>query len=263
MPIKSAIRQLMQKSLGSVGIEAIPHWQLPGFAAEYVRAEALRTVLESRRIDCVFDVGAYNGHFGRFLRGPVRYSGLILSFEPQPDSFVQLQQCAAGDAKWQVFNLALGAAPGRQEMNLMEKPWFSSLLPPSDATPANMAARNAVKETAIVEVATLDAMFPKLVAQHGFQRPFLKMDTQGFDLEVFKGGAGSVARFLAMQSEVAVIPIYRGAPPWRDALAVYEKAGFEISALFDVSRSEDTRVVEFDAILVRADKPGQDRPAAA
>lgn len=261
MSIKSSLRQLVQKSLGSVGAEAIPHWQLSQFANDHVRAELMRNLLESRNIDCVFDVGAFDGHFGRFLRGPVRYTGLIMSFEPQPDSYAQLQESASADDKWHVFNLALGSAPGRQEMNLMEKPWFSSLLAPSDATPANMAARNSVKETVSVEVSTLDAMFPKLAAQHGFQRPFLKMDTQGFDLEVFKGGANSIERFLAMQSEVAVIPIYQGAPSWRDALAVYEQAGFEVSALFDVSRSEDLRVVEFDAILARAQRPAQDPSA--
>jgi FkbM family methyltransferase len=261
MSIKSSIRQLVQKSLGSVGTEAIPHWQLSQFAADHVRAELMRNLLESRRIDCVFDVGAFDGHFGRFLRGPVRFEGLILSFEPQPDSYAQLSESAAADDKWHVFNLALGSVPGRQEMNLMEKPWFSSLLEPSEATPENMAARNSVKETATVEVATLDAMFPRLAAQYGFQRPFLKMDTQGFDLEVFKGGAGSIERFLGMQSEVAVIPIYRGAPSWRDALAVYEQAGFEVSALFEVSRTEDLRVVEFDAILARGQRAPQDRSA--
>ena len=58
----------------------------------------------------------------------------------------------------------------------------------------------------------------------------------------------------AMQSEVAVMPIYDGMPMMAEALAAYAAAGFEITALYPVSRQSRTgRVVEFDCVLVRAD----------
>ena len=55
-----------------------------------------------------------------------------------------------------------------------------------------------------------------------------------------------------MQSEVAVMPIYDGMPMMEEALAAYAAAGFEITALYPVSRQSRTgRVVEFDCVLVR------------
>ena len=56
-----------------------------------------------------------------------------------------------------------------------------------------------------------------------------------------------------MQSELALMEIYKGMPRMRKALATYEKAGFEIAALYPVSRQTRTaRVLEYDCVMVRA-----------
>ena len=39
-----------------------------------------------------------------------------------------------------------------------------------------------------MEIRTLDEAFPELKARLGFHRPYLKLDTQGFDLQVLQGG---------------------------------------------------------------------------
>ena len=49
--------------------------------------------------------------------------------------------------------------------------------------------------------------FDELAATHGFKRPFLKMDTQGFDLEVLEGALPRIDRFLGLKSEVSMIQI--------------------------------------------------------
>jgi hypothetical protein len=46
--------------------------------------------------------------------------------------------------------------------------------------------------------------------------------------------------------------IYEGMPRLPDALAVYEKAGFDVAAMYPVSRQGKTgRVLEFDCVMVR------------
>ena len=73
-------------------------------------------------------------------------------------------------------------------------------------------------------------------ADGGRPRVFLKMDTQGFDLEVF-GGLGEWQQdVVGLQSEVALLLIYEGMPRMREALDVYEAAGYEISGLYPVTR---------------------------
>ena len=247
----SLLRRLIERPLRALGVEPIPVWNVSNHAHEYVHAEILRELFRQKAIDCVFDVGAFNGHFGRFLRQTVRFQGTILSFEPQPGPFGALEEAARQDSHWHTFAFALGEQRGEFEMNVMNKLWFSSFLAPSAATPENMASRNTTVSTIRARVETLADHFDALEAEHGFKRPFLKMDTQGFDLKVLRGALPRIGRFLGLQSELAVIQIYVGMPNWQAALAEYEKAGFAVCAFFPVSRDSQMRAVELDVVMVR------------
>lgn len=253
VPPKSLLRRLVEPPLRALGVEPIPVWGISNHAHTYVHAELLRELFEAKAIDCVFDVGAFNGHFGNFLRKEAGFRGTILSFEPQPEPFRALEERRRGDERWHAYRVALGAQSGEFEMNVMNKLWFSSFLPPSAATPENMAGRNTVESTVRVRVERLADRFDELAAMHGFMRPFLKMDTQGFDLQVLQGALPRIERFLGLQSEVAVIPIYFGMPDWSVALAEYQKAGFALCGFFPVSRDGQLRAVELDAVMVRSD----------
>jgi hypothetical protein len=104
-----------------------------------------------------------------------------------------------------------------------------------------------------VEVRRLDGMLDELFTGLKRPRPFLKLDTQGFDLDVFAGVGGRIREFVGLQSEVALMEIYKGMPRMPEALAAYEEAGFEIAALYPVSRQTKTaRVLEYDCVMVRA-----------
>jgi len=247
------LRRLIERPLRAAGIEPIPTWGVSEYARDFVHAELLRKLFAAKAVDCVFDVGAFNGYTGHFLRNKVGFAGTILSFEPLPEPFQALQEASRSDDRWHAFNVGLGAESGEREMNVMNKLWFSSFLAPSAATPSNMAARNVVTSTVRVRVETLANRYDDLASQYGFTRPFLKMDTQGFDLQVFRGALTRIDRFLGLQSEMSVIQIYHGMPDWKEALAAYEQAGFAVCGFFPVSSDDQLRAVEFDAVMVRAD----------
>jgi FkbM family methyltransferase len=62
-----------------------------------------------------------------------------------------------------------------------------------------------------VDVRTLSEVTPDLQQQLKFNRPFLKMDTQGFEVEIFLGAGDDVAhKFVGLQAEVAIKSIYEG-----------------------------------------------------
>jgi FkbM family methyltransferase len=251
------LRKLIEAPLRAAGVEPIPKWQLSSFTRTYVHAELLREIFADRQVDCVFDVGAFDGHFGRFLREAVGFGGWIFSFEPQPSSYEALAKCADSDTRWKVFHMALGDCSGELKMNVMKKPWFSSFLEPSARMPASMIARNAIEQTVRVPVERLSDRYVDLAREFGFERPFLKMDTQGYDLRVLEGAKAHIDLFVGLQSEVSVIPIYDGMPPWQLAIDKYTKAGFALSGMFAVSHDERQRAVEFDAVMVRAESASQ------
>jgi hypothetical protein len=97
----------------------------------------------------------------------------------------------------------------------------------------------------------LDEIFDDLVEGVSQPRVYLKLDTQGWDVEVFAGAAGCLDRVVAMQSELSVQPLYEGMPSYQEALEVYSAAGFEVSGMFPLVRDAALRLIEFDCVLVR------------
>jgi FkbM family methyltransferase len=217
--------------------------------ADYLTHGHVATLLDLYGINCVLDVGANRGQFALLLRD-AGYRGHVASFEPVPEAFAELQRAAASDPAWTAYPWALGREEGRLSMNVVADT-LSSLLP---ATTFGARRHPRLRKPAAVDVPVvrLDAILDEVLAPVADPRPYLKLDTQGYDLEVFAGLGERVADFVGMQSEVALLQIYEGMPRMPEALAAYETAGFEITALYPVSRDMHTgRVLEFDCVMVR------------
>jgi len=73
---------------------------------------------------------------------------------------------------------------------------------------------------------------------------YLKMDTQGFDLEVFAGATSVLGSIVALQSEVAFRRIYVGVADFHQASEVFASAGFCPSILHTISFDEELGVIE-------------------
>jgi hypothetical protein len=86
--------------------------------------------------------------------------------------------------------------------------------------------------------------------EHGFQRPFLKMDTQGFDVEVFRGAEQVRHLIVGMQSELPIKHLYQDTMPWDATLAEYQRAGFALAGLYQVNPGY-AELIELDCYLVR------------
>jgi hypothetical protein len=80
------------------------------------------------------------------------------------------------------------------------------------------------------------------------------MDTQGFDLEAFKGAAAVHSHVVGLLSELSVQPLYAGMPHYTEALTHYESAGFELMDVFVVNRTRSGAVLEYDCLMARAEE---------
>ena len=75
-----------------------------------------------------------------------------------------------------------------------------------------------------VEVKTLDTALAEVRAKRDISGSvFLKIDTQGFDLEVLKGGTRSLAEISAVQTELSCQNLYRGMPGYIEVLSALER----------------------------------------
>jgi FkbM family methyltransferase len=209
----------------------------------------LRTLLPLVGVDCVLDVGAHRGEFGTLVRGS-GYAGRIVSFEPSSENAEYLAHRAAGDRDWLVRREALGRENGQLALNLTARTPFSSFREPlAEAMESFPGA--AVQAQEEVTVRRLDDVIEDCLPRPD-SRVFLKLDTQGWDLEVLAGATRSMAAVVCLQSEISVRPIYRGMPRYLEALQVMEAMGFELTGLFPVARDAELRIVELDCVMVRS-----------
>lgn len=154
------------------------------------------------------------------------------------------------DPKWLGYNYALGSKDKEQILNIAtESTAMSSFLEPQSS---GWKLREVM-----VQMKRLDTVFDEVIATIGVSdsRIFLKMDTQGYDLEVFSGAEGCLGRVLGIQSEVSVEPIYVGMPHYLDAIRCYEGYGFRLVGLTEASRhpSRNT-IMEMNCFMMRLDK---------
>jgi FkbM family methyltransferase len=224
-------------------------WALEKALSAYAAEQHVAAVLRMYRVNCVLDVGANRGQFARALRR-AGYTGRIVSFEPVPEVFDRLRREAAGDPAWTAYPYALGREDGTITINVVPGT-LSSVLPPTRLG-ARRYARLREPAPHEVPLRRLDGLLDTVLGDLPDPRPYLKLDTQGYDLEVFAGLGRRTGEIVAMQAELALMRIYEGMPGMADALAVYEGAGFEVTGLYPVSRQSRTaRVLELDCVMVR------------
>lgn len=216
---------------------------------DWPHQQFIKRFLDQAEIDCVLDVGANIGQFAREVRR-LGYKGLILSFEPDPTAFAKLVSASGADPLWRCFDIALGSAPATGQFNIMRESLFNSFHTPTTRDTERYRSLNTIVETVPVRVDTLNGLFPALQAEFDFKRPYLKMDTQGHDLEVFRGASAVRDRIRALQSELSVKKIYEGSTDWREAIAEYEQAGFQLAGLFQVNPG-GAELVELDCHMIR------------
>lgn len=213
----------------------------------------LKQLLAYLDVDCVFDVGANDGQYARMIRRKAGYTGLIVSFEPIPEAAAKLREMAKDDARWVVVEGALGEFDGEQVFNVMADSQFSSLSAPRADETGLFAGMNAVRRQVPVKTERLGTALDRLRREHGFERPFLKLDTQGYDVRIVRGAGAAVREFLGLQSELAVVKLYAESVDFREALSFYEQCGFTLSAFVPNNSGHFPRLVETDCIMIRSD----------
>lgn len=209
------------------------------------------TVLKTLDITTVLDVGANEGHFGVTLREQ-GYTGQIVSFEPVEAAYRELKRLADRDESWTAHRCALGSHSGEAVINVSRFTQFSSIRSPTalGRSWTNMAVDS--QET--VPLKTIDECVSEGLIRDD-PRTMLKMDTQGFDVEVFRGAHQSLPNVLCILSELSLVPVYEDMPHYLESLAVYEANGFRVSGFYPITRKTDLSLIEVDCVMVRPQGP--------
>lgn len=208
----------------------------------------LMKVLARNHIDLVLDVGAHHGGFGRLLRQN-GYSGPIVSFEPSTANVQVLKNECGADAKWVYRQEALGSVDGEADLQVMTQSTFSSFHRPTGWATQRFGSRVEVAETERVPVRRLDDLWESIAGSA--RSVFLKIDTQGHDLDVLAGATEHLSLVPVVQTEVSVNAVYEGTPSLIDSLQALDRYGYDLSNMFPVTIEPDMRSVELDCVAIR------------
>lgn len=175
MPTKINVKQRIEDLTHTYIFPAFPAGMLPSGLNPY---HDIKRHLPGYRASTVFDVGANIGQSAQKFRKWFPQAQ-IYCFEPVTTSFAALQHRLKGRQNVHCFQLALGATNGTGQIRLDGMAEMFSLVPDA-VEPAQTPA--AALET--VALTSLDAF----CTNHAIQQiNYLKIDTEGYDLEVLKG----------------------------------------------------------------------------
>ena len=223
-----------------------------GYDIRDIRAEQRFFGLTSLPVDAVVDVGANQGQFAR--RAIKAFpEARIYCFEPVPDVFDQLREWAESvPNRVEIFNVALGREPGRHEFFLHTEHTMSSSFLKTTALMKGEFPYTGETRTIQVDVHTLDDYADRFVGRNG-KGIVLKVDVEGFEIDVFKGGLHTLENVIALIVEIHLMELFEGHPTFHDVDAFLSGKNYRFAGSFPPGLSAAGRIMGFDAIYIRED----------
>lgn len=247
-PSRRSLDAWLNRVFGWAGLVVVPRWRLQRLS----EAQFLQQLFSTYSVDCVIDVGANLGQYRDFLRNNVGYGGTILSFEPHPECAEQLARRSASDPDWEIFSMGLGAEDGDRAFFMTQSSQLSSFRVPDVSQAPHLQGHSQVSREQTVRIATLDTFAAQNTALSRARACFLKIDTQGYDLEVIRGAREVLERCVAVQTEASVTPIYEGIPDITETIQEISGYGFRLADAGAVNRKETLQAIDFDLVFVKS-----------
>jgi len=236
------LRSIIRDAAGRLGVDLVPYRSLRHAVGRRLR------VLGALGVDLVIDVGANAGQYGHELRA-CGYRGRILSFEPLSGPYAILVRHAYGDAAWNTVRLAIGSEAGQRRLNVAANGGASSSFLSMLALHELNAPDARFISVEEVPMQRLDVAAAPFVADA--RSPFLKVDVQGYEVEVLRGAAGILDRVVAMQIEMSLAPLYHDGPVFEGLLTEVSRLGFELVGLEPGFAAVDGRLLQVDGLFAR------------
>lgn len=209
----------------------------------------LLSAMDKVQVDTIFDVGANIGQFAKQVRS-YGFTGKIVSFEPLTSAHSLLSDAAARDPGWIIHpRSAVGNEDGEIAINIAGNSVSSSVLPMLEAHSA-AAVNSGYVASERVPLIRLDSVAGQYLSVNS--RPFLKIDTQGFESQVLDGAVDTLGRSRGLLMELSLVPLYDGQRLWFEMIERIKLEGFTLWAIQEGFTDPRTgRSLQVDAIFLR------------
>jgi FkbM family methyltransferase len=206
-----------------------------------------RSVLGTLNCRTVVDVGANRGQFALAARR--RWpTARIISFEPLGTPAASFRKVFDGDGGVTLHEAAVGPTDEVATMHLSRRDDSSSLLAITELQDKIFPGTEEVG-TAQVRVAPLASF----VGDGELQAPaLLKIDVQGFELEVLRGCEQLLAAFDCIYCECSFVELYEGQSLAADVIGWLAERCLPLAGVFNVAYDGQGHAVQADFLFVRS-----------
>lgn len=225
-------------------------WEIRKYHPAISEIPRMYQSLVYHKIDLILDVGANVGQYGMLLRR-LGYTGRIVSFEPLSSAYSQLKAVSQNDSLWEIApRTAIGNENSQISINISANSQSSSVLNILD-THVNAASNSAYIGSEKVKLNRLDSIALNYLEKDA-NSVFLKIDVQGFEKQVLEGATNILPRIKGIQTEMSLIPLYRGQLLFRETIELLDKLGYELYSVIPGFADPDTgRLLQMDGIFFK------------
>jgi len=192
--------------------------------------------IKFHNIRSIIDVGAHKGNFVEKILQ--RFSFIeSISFEPAKEAFKDLIIRSEKYKNWKILNYALAARDQNMEMNISDYTEANSFL---SIEKELLELRPELKVTSkeLVKCKKIDNFISEF---YSLKKPILlKVDTQGYEMEVLKGGNQTLDIVDFVLLEVSTGATYRGQPSLKEVIEYLENKKFKVWSLDRVFGNRST-----------------------
>jgi FkbM family methyltransferase len=207
----------------------------------YFKEDSLNKILKKNKIDTIIDVGSNTGQF--FLRYKRKYSQYFF-FEPQKKEFNFIKKSFEKLDNVYFYNIGVGEIKE-------EKSFYKNTFSPSSSF-MKLDDQNSFKHlkeelTEAIKIDTLDNVFSSISLKG---KVLLKIDVQGFELNVLKGAVNTFSKIDFIYLEFSNNKQYQGQPSFHDLYTFLYENGYRFS-FTDDNIILNGKHVQSDAFFVK------------
>ena len=201
-------------------------------------------------IKTILDIGANKG---QFVKNIVKIfpNANIYAFEPVPIACGKLKKWAdKQNGKVKVYQLALGDEDRKLEMNLHKMFSAASSFLPTTELSKSKYPMTQKQEKILVSQKKLDDLLREN-EQDLISDILIKLDVQGYEDKVIKGGYQTFKRASACIVEISLDKLYQGQANFKAIFSLLSNLGYEYRGNIDQVSDRDGHIIFFNAVFIK------------
>jgi len=199
--------------------------------------------------DIIIDIGANVGQYATDIIA-AGYEGKIVSIEPIPSIHQILKKNAEKYPNWEVYECtALGDQEGEISFNISKNYASSSALILKEEY-QEVSPETKLIDKIYVNKTTLNNIYQNLHLSQ--QSVGLKIDTQGYEMEILKGAEKMLDKCKWIQVELSLEELYEGQPLYMDVINYLGRFGFILKHINEgYTNPKNGMRLQFDGVFIK------------